>query len=349
MAFFINETVSSMADFISKLNTFLTTAGAGNADWNADRHVPGSGEFAVSRTGTNVDIQVAFQWDTGTPFRLGIYQYNDPAGAGNYDAGRAGPWDQDGDSGSGFAGTADASLFNERHVPITNTPLQYWAFTSTSPLTYAHMVVQITALEYVSFGFGELDKFNDWDGGAYAYGHRLNFSASNFAVQGGSTHLLDGLCQATSPAMQLLCATILCENLPSQVANGMWAVVMGNQTVLGSDRQSNDGGSSDTARTLFPGGYRANEIAQAFGSIGVSPTAGFVPGYPIPLLYHDLGTDEIYGPMGIMPDVRGINVDQFTPGQEITIGGDTWVAFPSFSIGSGSGKSGNQGMIYKKN
>ena len=85
MALFKNELTSSLADLVSKLNTFLTTGGGGNPAWTADRHVPASGEFAISKAalGTNTnDIQVAFQWDTATPDNLGVYQYNHASGAG---------------------------------------------------------------------------------------------------------------------------------------------------------------------------------------------------------------------------------------------------------------------------
>ena len=61
MALFDNQTTSSVADLIAKLNTFLTTGGGGNPAWTADRHVPGSGEWAISKAalGTNTaDIPV---------------------------------------------------------------------------------------------------------------------------------------------------------------------------------------------------------------------------------------------------------------------------------------------------
>jgi hypothetical protein len=232
MALFINETVSSVADLISKLNTFLTTAGGGNPAWTADRHVPASGEWAISKAalGTNTnDIQVAFQWDTASPRHLAIYQYDHASGAGNYNAGRAGPWDQDNDSGNGAASTSDAAIDDSRNVDLTDGgsgPLQYWAFVTVSGVEAVHIVVQTTPSKYVHFGFGELQKFNDWNGGAYAYGMRMQGTAtSSTAVQTGSTHLIDGLAIdgiAPNPTngMELFMATIQCDGLPSQLAEG---------------------------------------------------------------------------------------------------------------------------------
>lgn len=358
MALNINESTSSLADFMSKLYAFATTAGAGNPDWSADRD-PGAnpGEFAVSRaaiqSNTN-DVQVAMGWDTGTPSNVAVYQYDHASGAGNYNAGRAGPWDQDNDSGNGFAGTANASIAAWRHVTIGNAPVQYWAFAGRSTHSYLHVVVQISSTQFVHFGWGELDKFNDWQGGAYAYGYFFGeATASNQTIQVISTQLLDGLlADGASVDRERFAATINCESLPAQPAGGKWAVVMGNQTDLGTDRQSN-GGGSDTARSLFIGGYRANEIARGFGGLPVSSAAGFVPAYPIMTWYWDRSSGSVvYGPMGVMPDVRGVNMDQFTPGEERVIGSDTWVIFPSRykgTSGSETGSSKNQGIMYLKN
>jgi hypothetical protein len=363
MALFINETTSSVADLISKLNTFLTTAGGGNPAWTADRHVPASGEWAISKAalGTNThDIQVAFQWDTTSPRHLAIYQYDHASGAGNYNAGRAGPWDQDNDSGNGAASTSDAAIDDARMVDLTggaSGPLQYWAFVTVSPVEAVHIVVQTTASKYVHFGFGELQKFNDWNGGAYAYGMRMQGTATtDTAVQTGSTHLLDGIAKdgaAPNPTngMELFMATIHCHTLPQQLAAGKWAIVGGPQVDTGKDRQSN-GGGTDTDRTNFAGGFRANQFAYEFGQALASPDAGFVPGYPIAVFYWHQSPSTVYGPMGMMVDVRGINIGDFAPEQEIVIGSDTWVVFPSHwkttSTLTALGTV-NQGIMYKKN
>ncbi len=362
MALFSNQTTSSVADLISKLNTFLTTGGGGNPAWTADRHVPASGEWAISKAalGTNTaDIQVAFQWDTAAPRYLGIYQYNHASGAGNYNVARAGPWDQDGDSGNGFAGTTDASLALQRMADLAgDTPIQFWCFVTITPVEAVHIVVETTAGKYVHFGFGELQKFNDWNGGAYAFGSRFTVTTSNNGVQVGTSILLDGLSQdGSSPnptnGMELFMATVQCDNLPLQIANGMWAVVGGNQSDKGLDRQSNDGASSDTGRVMFVGGFRGNQFASDFGQALPSLDKGFVPGYPIVPFYKDqAGSTTPFGPMGIMIDVRGINIDQFVVTQEFTVGGDTWVVFPSrrkSDLTATSDASIHQGIMYKKN
>jgi len=348
MALYINDSsITTMATFITSLNTFLTTGGAGNPGWNADRLVTGSGEWAVSKNDatTGEDVEVAFQWDTGAPNALGIYQYHSGLGAGNYVSGSF-PYGQVGDSGNGAASTTDGTIQTARHAIITNTPLQYWAFTGD---TWAYVVVQTSSTDYVHFGFGVLDRFNDWDGGAFAYGQRnQSVTATDPAVSEGATVLLDGLLRdGSSPlptsGQELHAATVRCASLPGQVASGLWSVVMGNQTTLGNDRQA-----VPKARGLFIGGYRGGQLARETGVLLPSPSTGFVPGYPIQTMYWDKTNDEIYGPMGIMPGIRGISMQEFSAGDTFTIGSDSWMVFPSRKkdAGTSSSGTGNQGIMY---
>lgn len=363
---YINEQTSSLADLMTKLATFVTsTAGwTGEAITGATNGVntsTGEGAFSKAAQGTNTnDIQVAFQWDTTDPDHLAVYQYNHASGAGNYDNTRAGPWDQDGDSGNGHAGTADADIDDDRHVRITDTPIQYWAFAQSgaSLEQYVYVVVEYDADRFNHFGFGEVQKFNDWDGGAFAYGQRHQGSFNNSqAVLSGSTALLDGLAAdggfPLPNNMEEFVATLQIENLPQQVANGMWAVVMGGQSSanLGTDRQSNDGVSSDTDRAHFVGGFRANEIARSYGNLVPSPLSGYVPAYPIMIWYWHRSPSTVYGPMGVQPNVRGIAITNFAAGDEITVGSEVWKVFPTrwrSDSTSTFGTSRHQGIAYRK-
>lgn len=359
-----------MTDFMGKLAAFLTTSGSGNPNWtgedvggtptNGFSSTLGTAAWSQAAVQSNTDdIQVAFQYDTGGPNYLGCYQYNHASGAGNYDNARSGPWDQNNDSGNGAASTSDATIDNERSVLISNTPIRYWAFCGRSPYVYAHIVVEESTGKYSHFGWGELQKFNDWQGGAYCYGQRHQGTFTNSqAVLTGSTALLDGYAEdGSSPNptndMEQFLATINIESLPNQASGGMWAVVGGGgQSDRGQDRQSNDGVGTDTDRELFVGGFRANEVARGWGWSVPNLAAGFVGAYPIACMYYDIDDtpSQIYGPMGVMPDVYGVNIDQFSPGDEITIGSDTFVLFPTREKAqSGTDVSRNQGIMYKKN
>jgi len=355
MPLYKNETTTDLADLISKLNTFLTTGGGGNPGWTADRHVPASGEWAISKNdGGSNDVEVAFQWDTATPDNLGIYQYRSGSGAGNYNTGVA-PYAQANDSGNGAASTSNATLETARYVEITNTPTQYWCFTGD---TYAHIVIELSGgADYRHFGFGVLDKINDWTGGEYCYGWKfLSSPTTDVAIQARSTMLLDGLCAGTSPdAMQNFCATMHIEGMTDTPTSGLWGVFMGNQgsANLGNDRQSTPRG-----RIHLTHGFRNGIWAKGFGDFIGTQNMGYVPTYPITITHWDRDisgsssqADSLSPPLGSMKDVRGVSLENFSAKETVTISGDTWHIFPSAKRYSGTlqGTTGYQGIMYKEN
>ena len=71
--------------------------------------------------------------------------------------------------------------------------------------------------------------------------------------------------------------------------------------------------------------------------------------YSIGAYYRDPNNDRVYL-LGYLPNVRGLNIRNFTPGQEVTVGSDTWVMFPlsskteSFVVN----RSGFSGIAHKK-
>ena len=336
----INEQTSSMADFITKLDAFLTTNG-----WTQDRLVTGSGEWAISKAAVSDTVRLAAQWDTGTPGNLGLYQY-----LGAYNIGLA-PYAQADDSGNGAQSTSNATLGTARHVPLGSTPIQYWAFEEDH---YFHVVVESSSGQFRHFGAGQLSKFGDWTGGTYVYGQRIaGTSTSQVGLQLVDTSLLDGIAMdginPTTNDMELYVATLHCEGLPGQVASGKYAVHMGNQASgnLGNDRQS-----TPIARSHFVGGHRGGPWARVLSRFEGSDLSGHLPMYPIGSMYWRRGNSDAYGPMGVMKDVRGVSIRDYVGGQELTIGGDTWVIFPVRTKWSGSGAHTSttdyQGIAYKK-
>lgn len=340
---YTNQTTSSLADLISKLNTFLS----GTPGWTTN-HIPASGVFAARKTGAGFDIGFASQWDTTSPGNLGVYQWHNAA----YNTGVS-PWAQTNDSGNGAASTTNATLATARHVAITNTPLQFWCFEDDN---YFHCVVQVTTSIFVHFGAGVMDKFNDWTGGEYVYGHRRDtlFGGSTAISAGNSTYLLDGRLTDTSPGLdagaELHAATIRAEGLAGQGGSERWCVSMGNQPSanLGNDRQG-----SPQPRRHWMGGYRGGLHAKSLGLFRATLGRGLCPIYPIVSYYWRRSPDQVYGPMGVMKDVRGANIRDFAAGDEVTVGSDVWVVFPSgqkalSDLFSDPGYAGYQGIAYRK-
>ena len=329
---YTNQTTTTLPDLISKLDTFLSTNG-----WTTV-HTPASGEWSARKTSTGVDVALATQWEVADPDHLGIYQWHGAV----YNSGTS-PWLQTNDSGSGGTGTTNTAIALSRLAGNLSAPLQFWCFEEDF---YFHVVVEASAGEFVHFGAGSLEKFNDWTGGDYVYGHRFNgTTGSNYAMDPGSQHLLDGFVNGTN--LEQHAATVYLTGMLNQPASGIYGVVMGSQSAsaLGQDRATID-------RIHLMGGLRGGPSTLQWGMFHGNVASGLLPGYPITIFHRDvLGgspTNDIEGPLGRMPDVRGMSIKNYAGGDELTIGGDTWTVFPTFKKGSGANTSGNQGVAYKK-
>lgn len=335
---YINEACSSISDLFTKLGTFLVST----PGWTIP--TPAANSFAARKNAAGYDICFAAHWDGATPSNVGLYQW---FGAAYNNAVHASA--QTADSGNGINTSTNATLATGRHVPITNTPTQYWCFEDDQ---YFHVVVQVDSDDYVHFGAGQLDKFHDWSGGEYVYGFRQSAVNANTMVYNDCTKLLDGILatsgSTTLSNAQLYAATVHAASLPGQGGSEIWLVSMGDQASgsLGTDRAGN-------ARGHWMGGYRGGPFAKAFGMFRGSNARGLCPMSPIVSYYWRRSPDQIYGPMGQMKDVRMVNIRDFAAAEEITVGSDVWVMFPSarkalVDGNSPVGYSGYQGIAYKK-
>lgn len=322
-------TATSISDLFSKLNTFATTAG-----WTIDHSA--SDRLFLTRTVSGNTCSVAFRWSTTSPTCAAIYQHTAFISSGTD------PGNHTNDSGQGAISGTDATLLTGRNVLLPNGTMPYWFFEDDN---YLHIVVEAATQQYRHFGFGVLVKSGTWTGGAYSYGWRNGSTGtSDLAVTETASHLLDGLAGSSTPATQRpFMATVHIESLPNQTASGKWGLAWaGGLANTGTDR----GG---TARENLQGGYRGGPIARGIGRYGGAVTNGLVPGYPIGVWYDDRVQARWYE-LGYMPDVRGANVNNFSGGDEILIGSDTWILFPAKykTVISANGGTRNLGMMYKK-
>lgn len=304
---FINQTVSSMSDFATKLDAFAVANG-----WTQDEFNAGTGRFALHKS----TVYVSFRWDTGTPQSLGIYQALGWLGATD-------PGNHTDDSGNGKVSGSQATLATGRSMFLDN-PVQWWGFEDAN---YIHFVVEIAGGIYIHGGFGIMDKIGDWTGGEYCYGykHKSGVAASP-AISVETSVLLDAL--AGFAGIELFAATIHMEGLQNQLGggSGKWGVAVGAHSTFGNDRAA-------VARGKVVGGFRGGPLSLPFGRFGNDSVVGLQPMYPILNWYVDTTTGDTH-PLGWMKDVRGFNGEFYTAGQTITIGGDTWQVFPTRNKGT---------------
>jgi len=319
-------TFTSVSDFFSKLSTFATTNG-----WTQN-HSASDRLFL-----TNGTVSVAFRWATSSPTVAAIYHH-----LGFIDPG-IDPGNHTDDSGNGEISSSDALLDDQRHVKITDSGGNYWFFEDA---TYIHAAIEYQTGYFSHLGFGILTKLGSYTGGEYCYGTKeVSSSAHKSGVQ---SCLLDGVKTLSATNNSDEAATIHIESLPGQPAGSKWGLTGGTDSgttflAAGTDR----GG---IARAFIQGGFRGGPDSYQYARFNGNNNSGLIPMYPISCWYVDSSTTSDWYPLGYQPDVRGINIDAFAAGDEITVGSDTWVVFPMKNRPEvdGTNNSGHCGIAYKK-
>ena len=329
---------TSMIDLFQKLSLFATTGGAGPPGWTEN-----FSDYSTNRRLflSKSTLFISWNWDPATPANVGIYQ------ATGFINGTTAPGNHTGDSGQGIVSNSNATLATGRFIPLDDDTNTYWFFEHD---TYLHVVVQTSTspITFAHFGMGILNpKFGDnWTGGEYCYGHKntASVSASNNAIQSDATYLLDGLLSTSNLAFG---ASLKMSGIPNQGAS-IWGISFAGVADVGAGGDSAGTDRGGSARSRVYGGYRGNGLGRAVGRIGSSNAEGLVDMYQINAFAQTTASKLFF--LGTMPDVRGINIQYFSGGDEVVIGGDTWVLFPSRIKGefNSASTSKYQGIAYKK-
>ena len=324
---------TDMGDLLSKLDTFMVANGWTQDDFDDGATVSSEGFAAWNKN----SMYISMRWQADSPNHLAIYQAlghtpgNDPGAHPD-------------DSGSGFntnTSYSDGSLGGERAAhTLGNGPfLSYHFFEQDASPAYVHVVVETESEIFRHFGWGELEKFNDWTGGEYCYGQYAFPSTSSTGVRTDTTILLDGLFSST----QTRAATIHAEGLPNQGASEKWLQHGG----FTSKPATNDTAGEERQNSF--GGARAGPIAYPLGQFRSDVATGHIPMYPLGVFLRDWTNDFTYF-LGSQPDVRGIDMFNFASGQTVTIGSDQWVLFPTARRTEDNviNRTYYQGFAYKK-
>lgn len=333
-------TSSSATDLLSQLATFAAANG-----WTIDDAV-GSNKFALHKN----DIWISFRLDTSLTSGSQVVGIHHALGhtPGGF------PGTHPGDSNSGYnfnTSVVGTTLDNERYVDLGRSSDEidnaYHFFEQDASPAYIHVVIARSDGQHRHFGFGEIDKFGAWTGGEYCYGHSTSTSGSSM-FSDSDVILLDGVYDGSSTQQnEGGYPTLHIESFADQPAASKWAEV-------GAARASataND--NAGNPRMKVQGGYRAGPIMNGLGNIGLNKASGFINLIPIALWAYfakpDPVADSVYF-LGYQPDVRGIVLNGIAPGEELNVGSDTWVCFPSRekSTESGSTLSQYQGIAYRK-
>jgi len=314
-------TPTSPEDLVNKLQTFAATHG-----WTVDDYDATENECTMHSNNCYVHMKWA---DSGTEINL--------CQSLGYTA------DNEVDNMPNDSGNGSATVGNERRVDFdaAGSYTAYHFFASDAAPRYIHIVVEVSSGIFRHFGFGTINKFNDWTGGEYVYGHIWQADVDN--PQAAQNYLgLDGFSSAPNADV----ATLHMEGVGDQGVSDKWAVVKNTTPAsAGTD-------TAGEARWVVYGGWRAGLYSYQYQAFHNSVLNAYVPIYPYTLFYRNstpVPDEWIY--LGVQQNIGGINMDGFSPGDEVTLGGETWKIFPWVRkqyLKNSTQESWNAGVAYRK-
>jgi hypothetical protein len=278
------------------------------------------------------DVYVSFRWPTSTIEQLGVYQSLGFSGPG------IAPHLHTSDSGNGStvgAITTERRVNFESSGPFTS----YDFFAGEGDTPYIYVVVEVDAGRYRHFGFGNLNKLNDFQGGEFAYAHVWSQNTNYIDIPHNTNHNVcfdHGFTAANG-------ATIHLEGLPNQDGASEWGVAAGNSTI-GNDTAAN-------SRIRVQGGLRGGMMGYYITFIPVSTVNAYKALVPIELIYFD-ETDSVdaWRPLGNLPDIAIINMKNLVVDSAISDGTNDWRVFPMVRkqyLTNNTEESWNAGIAYK--
>ncbi len=324
-------TSTSIEDLMQQLSIFLVANG-----WTEDFATTGDpGIIGFSKNGIFVAFQYTEATDSGV---LACYQ-----NLSNDDG--TSVWLSTGDAGVGQASLIASQFDLGRHVNIFAGPhAAYHFFEQNASPAYCHIVVEVDTNRFRHFGFGEIEKIGDWQGGEYSYAHEWNQTTPNIDAPFSSVHGM-GLEANSGGISQTKYATMHVRDQPEQAAGDRWALIgAASNFPFGTDRAGND-------RLPCQGGSRGG-INSQMSPIRLSQLTAFKPLIPIVVHVSDTdGAPDTVRLLGTQPDVRVVNMASLDPGEQLVIAGETWFIFPWVRkqfLKNDTEESWNAGLAYRQ-
>lgn len=224
---------------------------------------------------------------------------------------------------------------------------------------YCHGVVEYSTGFYRHFGFGQLTKAGNWRGGEYYYGQYVNPIASSIDNPISSQHYMgidatwlsgsipDRYCHVFA---QKADGSPLDHIAGRQSPESRWFVVT-NNAESGSGQGTDGNGAQKGTMDVIPGFRYGGWDFSMLG--GPNSHNGFRPLAPFKFFVTDGSvTPDQWQFVGSAKDIRRVSMDGLSPGETISIGGDTWRCFPVVRIGDFSNTdtefSYDWGVAYKQ-
>jgi hypothetical protein len=199
--------------------------------------------------------------------------------------------------------------------PYTRTYL----FADDSPAPHIHAVIEITAGVFRTLSFGLLEKAGVYTGGTYYDATTWENTNSNSQTWNTTSHA----CFESNTLNGSLRVDI-----PADSRSNAWTGLADFTLFNGLGSAISNSTENPPRGFLTTLAYNRN-LAPFSGNTILAPIANYV---------NRVG--GLRSPVGVFPNVRYLRMDRYIPGEEISIGGDTWKVFPFVRQGNGPGGSG---------
>jgi hypothetical protein len=215
-------------------------------------------------------------------------------------------------------------------LPTTFAALDLFAGTNSEGKLWAHIAVEEKPMIYHHFGFGSIEKFLNFTGGDYISGGYYSWITTTNAGHAtyGTWGSFTGI-GAAYPQSAMYCPNLDAANKIDSTYNYR---LFSGPVGTSSNRPGVDFGY--TSLRVAGGATSLPYVAKVGGEL--SPVSfpmpnswsGTAPLLPI-IFYAINGKDLNYaGPAGYFKGVRVLNIANFNPRDEISLGPDTWKVYP---------------------
>ena len=199
-----------------------------------------------------------------------------------------------------------------------------WLFGGAEPEPWLHIIIQVTPGTYRHAYLGYLERYGTWTGGAICDANQVgrlhastSTSAQYYAFDHAHSHTLfsqESYWEYGRPVARL------------------GGVMVGGHGEAGQKGHARFGNFDNSTHrvpldTPVAGGGPVENYAQAVANPGVAPYSGEAPLAPI-TIFADITRNGNWTPLGRVCGIRLVNIDDFSPEQEIAYAGRTWRVFP---------------------
>jgi hypothetical protein len=232
--------------------------------------------------------------------------------------------------------------------------LDMFAGTNSEGKLWLHIGFEDKPMVYVHMGLGSMEKLLNFTGGDYISAHFCNFEyAANMNYTFGYTLAYQCASVAAAANLHYGAGVYYAPDLDAEnkAAGGDYRTWVSG--VAGTILEP---GHTSFSGFLAQGGVGYNSVGG--GEISISnmplpnPFSGTSPLFPI-IVYANNAKDRLYsGACGYIPGVRLLNMKDFMPRDEISLGSETWMIFPQVAklgIVADVWSSANNGYAVLKN